>query len=97
MAKKFMVMDFLCLVDPLGDEIPVIVKSGADVVCKAKSLRYLATHGMPLTLEARVRNVSIFRNRIELRIQPNPITPKFESERMKQNGRIKERILRGHV
>lgn len=77
MAKKFTVMDFLCLVGPFSDEISVVVKSGIDVVCKSKSLRYLAAHGTPYVLEARARDISICRDKIELRIQPKTYNTKI--------------------
>ncbi len=76
-AKKFTVMDFVSAIGSLSDEIPVLVKCGKDVVCKSKSLRYLASHGMPCELEAKVREINICRNRIELRIQPKTYNTKI--------------------
>lgn len=76
MAKKITVMDFLAVVGALSDAIPVTVKHNQDVLCEAKNLRWLAAHGMPYELEARVREIEIRRESIVIRVQPKDYSTK---------------------
>lgn len=77
MAKKLTVLDFLSVVGPKSDNIPVTVKYGAEVVCKAKNLRWLSIHGMPYELEAKVNEIDFCRDDIVIRIQPKDYNSKI--------------------
>lgn len=77
MAKKFTVLDFLNVVDTENDDIPVTVKYGLDVVCRAKNLRWLSSHGMPYELEAKIKQVVICQDEIIIRIQPKSYNSKI--------------------
>ncbi len=77
MAKKFTVMDLSCVIGSSSEDIPVIVKCGKDVVCRSKSLRYLAAHGMLYELEAKVREITICRDSIILQVQPKTYNTKI--------------------
>ena len=77
MAKKFTVLNFLSVVGPKSDNIPVTVKYGTEVVCKAKNLRWLLTHGMPYELEAKVKEIDVCRDGILIRIQPKSYSSKI--------------------
>lgn len=77
MAKKMIVLDFLKEVSAASDDIPVTVKHGLDVVCKAKSLRWLLAHGMPYELEAKIREIVICRDNIVICIQPKDYISKL--------------------
>ena len=77
MSKKFTVMDFLNTVGVKSDNIPVTVKYGTEIVCQAKSLRWLSSHGMPYELEAKVRGIDICKDGIMIRIQPKTYSSKI--------------------
>lgn len=77
MAKKFTVLDFLSVVGVRSDNIPVTIKYGTEVVCKAKNLRWLSSHGMPYELEAKVREIDICKDGIMIRIQPKTYSSKI--------------------
>lgn len=77
MSKKFTVMDFLSVVGTESDNIPVTVKYGTEIVCQAKNLRWLSSHGMPYELEAKVREIDICKDGIMIRIQPKTYSSKI--------------------
>lgn len=77
MAKKFTVLDFLSVVGVRSDNIPVTIKYGTEVVCKAKNLRWLSSHGMPYELEAKVKGIDFCRDSIVIRIQPKSYSTKI--------------------
>lgn len=77
MSKKFMVLDFLNAVGTESDNIPVTVKYGTEIVCQAKSLRWLSSHGTPYVLEAKVKEISICKDDIMIRIQPKTYSSKI--------------------
>ncbi len=77
MAKKFMVLDFLNAVGIESDNIPVTVKYGTEIVCRAKSLRWLSSHGMPYVLEAKVKEIAICKDGILISIQPKTYSSKI--------------------
>lgn len=77
MSKKFTVMDFLNAVGIESDNIPVTVKYGTEIVCQAKSLRWLSSHGMPYELEAKVKKIDICKDGILIHIQPKSYSSKI--------------------
>ncbi len=77
MAKKIILMDLLYLIGPYSDEIPVTVKNKQEVVCWAKSLRWLLSHGMPNELEARVKEITAGKDEITIWIQPKDYSSKI--------------------
>lgn len=77
MAKKFTVLDFLSVVGSNSDNITVTVKYGTEVVCKARNLRWLSSHGMPYELEAKVKEIDILRDGIVIRVQPKDYSSKI--------------------
>lgn len=77
MAKRITMLDFLRVVGVASDEIPVTVKHGEEVVCTAKSLYWLVSHGTPYELEAKVREAVICKDGILLHIQPKDYNSKL--------------------
>ena len=60
--KKITVLEFLNLTSVASDDIPVTVKEGLNIVCTAKSLRWLMSHGMPYELEANIKKLDTLIN-----------------------------------
>lgn len=76
MARKITVLEFLNLTSVASDDIPVTVKNGSTVVCKANNLRWLMSHGMPYELEANIREIKICKDNILIYIQSKSYTGK---------------------
>ncbi|MEE1282429.1 MAG: hypothetical protein UHK60_09300 [Acutalibacteraceae bacterium] len=74
--KKITVLEFLNLTSVASDDIPVTVKEGLNIVCTAKSLRWLMSHGMPYELEANIKEIKICNDNILIYIQPKPYSSK---------------------
>jgi hypothetical protein len=68
MRKKITVLDFAVLVDCM-DPIPVKIVSGSEIVAKAKSLSWLASHGSPGILESKIMFVTLKREEIFIQIR----------------------------
>ena len=69
LAKRLIVLSFLCCIGAASDDIPVTVKEGPKTIGTAKSLRWLELHGSPGVLEARLEYAVIGKQEITLQIR----------------------------
>lgn len=66
--KKITVLDFCNQIGATSDEIPVVVKSGSEVIGRFRSLHKLPGHAMPGILESKINFVTLTRDEITIQV-----------------------------
>lgn len=66
--KKLTVLDFANQIGAASDEIPVVVKSGFEVIGRFRSLHKLPAQALPGILESKINFVTLTRDEITIQV-----------------------------